>query len=958
MSVKRLLFLSGLLLWNLGFWAQGVASGVLTYSAVNHSGGEIHVNSINELNCELEAIPNSGYQFLQWTDGNTQNPRQYTHGGNELEDETICAIFVYTADVLIPGGFVSVGVADASIPSFVLTAIPDVGYFMYKWDNGATATTVNYVESDGRRCPLFVSNYGELTFDYVQHPGGIVSVDNIEGPDCSLIATANSGYQFLQWADGDTRNPRPHTHNGNEAIDETFYAVFTRTADMTSQGGSISVAINDPTVPSYTLTATPNTGATFYKWDNGVSNPVTSYLESDGRRYPFFTTDVGVLTFDFVQHPGGTVSVNNVSGLNLTVIATANSGYAFQQWADGSTQNPRPYTHGGNASVDETLHAVFTRTQDVVQLDGTTSVAVANSSIPTFTLTATESSCATFIGWVSGETTTEIDYRESDGTKIPMFSYGDHQILLDYDNNEGGTVTATPHTCGFTLNANPSAGWHFSHWTDDVSIPAERNVEYVANTYTAIFSLSAFKVGSTIYPTYAGAESAAVANSLPIELLDDVTGNITLSQDVRIDGNNHIVGNLTIPLGKKLTLTDNLQVNNLYLQSTTASSSQLVNKEYLTCTNAYVDITLEANESVASPDKWYAFSVPFQVAVESGIRRQSAPEAACVSGTDYLVWEYDGYLRAATGNGWTKMLGGTLEPGKFYMIGIDGTQNTWRFAKKSGSTLGGSNIVDLPAYPGSQIDGGWNAIGNGTLQYATASIPEIGFVQVYDNNMSTYLPKLLNATSFVVACPFFAQVEGANTMTLAASNETNPSALYAQSRFAQIEKNIYEVRLAKDKNYDILFISADDEASEAYQVGKDLLKMGLNTNRPQLFTMNAGTMLCVENRPFVNGAAEFPIYILAPQAGDYELTVSDGNRTVYLLENGVPIADITGSTYTLRLSRGMIMNYSLLIGERQNITTDIKEISDDTSVQKFIYNNQLYILRNKNIYNATGVLMR
>jgi len=929
---------------------------IFTYN--NHVGGIVQAQNVNGLHYNLVATANSGYTFQQWADGNTQNPRPYTHGGNEHVDEMAFAVFTKDEDMTSNGGDITVSVKDEHIPSYQLTINLNEGVDFYKWDNGESTTTIDYLESDGNRYPYFLSGVGTMIFDYVNHVGGTVQAQNINGLHYDLVATASSGYSFLQWADGNTLNPRPYVHGGDEHVDEVAFAVFTKDEDMTSNGGEISVSINDEHIPSYQLTINLNEGVDFYKWDNGESTTTIDYLESDGNRYPFFLSVGGILTFDFVQHPGGVVSVDNVSGLNLDLVATANSGYSFQQWADGNTQNPRSYTHGGDELNDEVAYAVFTRTQDVTQLDGTTTVEVDDSSIPSFTLTATESSCAGFVRWVSGEEEATISYQESDGTKIPLFTYGDHQILLEYDNQEGGIVTATPHTCGFTLNATPTAGWHFSHWTDDASLAAERDVDYVANTYTAIFSLSAFKVGTTFYPTFDAAETAAVGAGLPIELVDDVTDNLIVSQDVQIDGNNHIVGSLTIPLGKKLTLTDDLRVNNLYLQTTTASSSQLVNKEHLTCTNAYMDITLEASQAEASPDKWYAFSVPFEVDVANGIRRANAPEAACTSTTDYLVWEYDGTLRAATGNGWVKMYGGTLEPGKFYMIGIDGTQNTWRFAKKSGSALGGSNVVDLPAFTGSIIDRGWNAIGNGTLQYATASIPDIAFVQVYDNNMSTYLPKMLNATSFVVACPFFAQVEGANTMTLSASNETNPAALYAPRRMAMQEKNIYEVRLSKDDNYDVLFISANDESSESYQIGKDVLKLGLNTSRPQLFTMNAGTMLCVEDRPFVNGAADFPIYILAPQAGDYELTVSDGNRSVYLLENGMPIAEITGMTYTLRLSRGMAMNYSLRIGERHEITTGIDAPQGENHIQKIIYNNQLYIIHNDKVYNANGVLMR
>lgn len=814
---------------------------------------------------------------------------------------------------------------------------------------------------------------GIVTLSYSQHFGGtVVATPTGNTWEYSIQATPAAGYTFLFWSDGVTTNPRIYTHNSSTSPyeDKIFYAVFVKNADVTKENGSVAVTIStegdEQTLPTYSLSTTPNEGCTLYAWNNGLKTSTIPYSEAEGQRFPFFVNSAGTISLFYDQHTGGTVNaIATGTPRQYSITATPAAGYTFLSWSDQDTSNPRIYTHNNNSNpyLDQTFHAVFAKDADVAFSGGHVNVSVDNATIPSFSLEVIangNASCgeASFFKWNNGLTNSSISYVESDGQRFP-YIVRDNMLIYEKEENNGHHINVTELECGFKLTAIPANHYEFLYWDDDHNLTNPiRDVDYDAGTYRAIFSQLPFKVGNTYYAVYEEAEQAAVSASAPIELENNVGTNVLVSQDIQIDGNNHTLGSLTIPLGKKLTLTDDLQVANLYMQTTTASSSQLVNKEHLTCTNAYIDITLEASQAEASPDKWYAFSVPFEVDVANGIRRANAPEAACTSTTDYLVWEYDGTLRAATGNGWVKLYAGTLYPGKFYMIGIDGTQNTWRFAKKSGSALGGSNNVTLPAYFGSQIDGGWNAIGNGTLQYATASIPNIGFVQVYDNNQSSYLPKMLDATSFVVACPFFAQVEGENTMTLSVSNETNPAALYAPRRMAMQEKNIYEVRLSKDDNYDILFISANEESSETYQIGKDLLKFGLNTSRPQVFTMNAGTMLCVEDRPFVNGAADFPIYILAPQAGDYELTVSDGNRSVYLLENGLPIADITGMTYTLRLLRGMVNSYSLRIGEKHDVYTGMDEQEMDADAQKIIYNNQLYIIRNQQIYDATGARVR
>ena len=981
--MKRLLsILLGLFTVSLWLCAQE-ESGVVTTLFNQHDGGVVEVEQLSDLVFRVSAVPNTGYSFVCWSDGITSAVREHTHTQDVTADVIYYAVFSRDADVVRPFGHVSVEMKNAgsltSQPTFNLLATADDGAIFYAWNNGST-TSINeqqsrlsYSETEGKRIPFFVSTAGEVSLFYSQHEGGKV---NAAGTgtihEYSMTATPSVGYSFHSWSDGNTDNPRIYTHNTETSPynDKTFYAVFAKNADILRADGSVAVSVNsvgtEMTAPTYSLSASPNEGAIFYIWNNGNENTTVSYVETEGQRIPFFVNNGGTVSIFYDQHPGGVVEASPTgTSLEYSILATPAEGYSFLKWADGVTSNPRVHLHNTNYAPydDRKFYAVFTKDADLEYSGGHVEVEVDSPTQPSFTLSAISNnnvSCgdASFYIWNNGSNNSLISYVESEGQRKAYFTRA-NMLIYEKDETNDNVINVDPLECGYTLTAQPSYNYSFVYWEDDhTNTNPIRDVDYIEETYRAIFAMFAFKVGDDYYPTYAEAESAAISAGAPIELVNDFIGNVEVAQDVQIEGNNHTLGSLTIPLGKKLTLTDDLQVNNLYLQTTTASSSQLVNKEHLTCTNAYIDITLEANQSVASPDKWYAFSVPFEVDVENGIRRANAPEAACTSTTDYLVWEYDGTLRAATGNGWVKLYAGTLYPGKFYMIGIDGTQNTWRFAKKSGSALGGSNVVDLPAFTGSIIDRGWNAIGNGTLQYATASIPDIAFVQVYDNNMSTYLPKMLNATSFVVACPFFAQVEGENTMTLSASNETNPAALYAPRRMAMQEKNIYEVRLSKDDNYDILFISANEESSETYQIGKDLLKFGLNTSRPQVLTMNAGTMLCVEDRPFVNGAADFPIYILAPQAGDYELTVSDGNRSVYLLENGLPIADITGSTYTLRLSRGMVNSYSLRIGEKHDVPTGMDEQEMEADAQKVIYNNQLYIIRNQQIYDATGARVR
>ena len=91
----------------------------------------------------LVAIPNKGYYFVRWDDGNTNNPRILTVSG----DTTITAIFAkdvpdtYTVTVLANDaamGTVTGGGEYKEGEQVTLVAIPNKGYYFDRWDDGNT----------------------------------------------------------------------------------------------------------------------------------------------------------------------------------------------------------------------------------------------------------------------------------------------------------------------------------------------------------------------------------------------------------------------------------------------------------------------------------------------------------------------------------------------------------------------------------------------------------------------------------------------------------------------------------------------------------------------------------------------------------------------------------------------------------------------------------------------------
>ena len=77
----------------------------------------------------LAAIPVSGYHFVQWSDGNTDNPRQVT----VTEDLSLTAEFSASCKLTVSSGDDTKGSVTA-----VLTATPKEGYRFVRWNDGNT----------------------------------------------------------------------------------------------------------------------------------------------------------------------------------------------------------------------------------------------------------------------------------------------------------------------------------------------------------------------------------------------------------------------------------------------------------------------------------------------------------------------------------------------------------------------------------------------------------------------------------------------------------------------------------------------------------------------------------------------------------------------------------------------------------------------------------------------------
>ena len=178
----------------------------LTVATTNEQQGAAHIvqsNACDDDNAIISATPTYGYHFTKWSDGNTDNPRNIV----VTEDITYTAEFAANTYVVttavheeIMGNVTGAG-EYLYTEEATLTAVANEFYHFVQWSDGVTDNPRSVVvEKDS----LFIAEFEIETFNVVAASGepekGRVKI--------ILVAEPIEGFEFLEWSDGNTENPR------------------------------------------------------------------------------------------------------------------------------------------------------------------------------------------------------------------------------------------------------------------------------------------------------------------------------------------------------------------------------------------------------------------------------------------------------------------------------------------------------------------------------------------------------------------------------------------------------------------------------------------------------------------------------------------------------------------------------------------------------------------------------
>ena len=454
----------------------------------------------------IEAFPNVGCEFLYWNDSITDNPRDIII----TQDTTFVAHFTqtdYTITTFVSpenaGSVIGGGIYHYS-DTITLEAVSHPGYAFQRWNDDISDNPRDVIVTQDS---TFTAVFELLQYTITvvsDHPdwGSVTGGGTFfYGDTIQIGATANLGFEFVSWDDGNIDNPRTIiitediTYTAHFGIQQCLIIteVIPEGAGIIDGGGiyDYGTIVN--------LTVQNNTGYVFDMWEDGnTDNPRSIIVEGDATYTAIFTPLQYEITTECEPVEGGTVSGAGIYdyGTTVTLVATANEYYSFLCWSDGIATNPRPVTVTGNANYKALFlfNGTPQYTINVKANDPALGTVTGSGTYPqgtTIEISATPNINANFTGWDDGNTDNPRSITVTQDLEIiALFEKIDTYAITVRAENPllGTTYGSGTYLLNQVINigATPNAGFYFSGWQDgNMSNPrtiiVTGNAEYIAS---------------------------------------------------------------------------------------------------------------------------------------------------------------------------------------------------------------------------------------------------------------------------------------------------------------------------------------------------------------------------------------------------------------------------------------------------------------------------------------------
>ena len=462
------------------------------------------------LECTLTATPNIAYNFVNWTKNGevVSTNRVYTFTVTE-EAEYVANFAIKTFEIAVSAnpeeqGSVSGAGTYEYGETVTLTGTPNTGYIFFKWTkNGVEVSqdaTYTFTAVDGvagEYVGHFATKVFNITASANPAAGGIVAgAGQIqEGQTCTLVATPNTGYNFVNWS------KVVDEAGGDRTIEESLTYVL----DGTVTGGTNGYAeASEITQGDMDWIVMGNT--TMNPWRIGGKNI------SNVDRPIYCTSTFGDnITKVVVEH--GTAS--NITVNSMTLIVSANSDFSNPTStvtgtfaANSTTTFERPaganwtnqyfkIVYNVSVSGSSNKFLQFNKAEFYKQEGGAPVNTVVVSTDPEYSFTVVED--AAYIA------NFELKSYEITATATPE-SYG---------TVAGGGTFIYGTTC--TLTAVPNDDFIFANWTLNGEVVSDQATysfvvnDETAGEYVGHFARSLYQITATANPAEGGTVDGAGA---------------------------------------------------------------------------------------------------------------------------------------------------------------------------------------------------------------------------------------------------------------------------------------------------------------------------------------------------------------------------------------------------------------------------------------------------------------
>ena len=287
-------------------------------------GGAYHYGD----NCTVIATPANGYTFLRWTENGNQVSTNATYTFTVTGNRTLVAQFQQQSYTITAtanptnGGTVTGGGTFNYGQSCTLTATPATGYTFVRWTkNGMQVSTNATYTFTVTESAAYVAQFSvqSFTVNVSANPtdGGTLTGGGTfnYGQNCTVTATANTGYNFVNWTEGgnvvstNTHYTFPVTSNRTLVANFTLQTFqITATVDP-AEGGTATGSGTYNYGDEVTITVETNEDWAFQNWmENGT-------VVAEEKTF----TIIATANHNFVAHLMYTEGVDEQSGIKTLI---------------------------------------------------------------------------------------------------------------------------------------------------------------------------------------------------------------------------------------------------------------------------------------------------------------------------------------------------------------------------------------------------------------------------------------------------------------------------------------------------------------------------------------------------------------------------------------------------------------------------------------------------------------